>query len=444
MLISFTVENWKSFLEPATLNMVASREKQHLDRVPHIPEHKLRLLPVTALYGGNASGKTNLVDALTFARELVVEGTRPDEPIAVQPFLLDPKATQRPSTFTFELLIGNTCYQFGFSVTRTGVEHEWLTEIKRTIEKPIYKREGHIYNLTVKGKDKKLWKMVSEATRDNQLFLTTAVDFNLGLPKIFFDWFRDSLRIISPSTSFRGFTNSIETSATFINLVSSFISEIDTGIMKLETQEIKEDMSYIQKGYPDVFSKSHEGKNIAVILGEDNYVVQEKNGNSSYKKIVSQHIDIEGNEVSFDFSQESSGTRRSLTIIPSFAILSRQNSERLLVIDELDRSLHTLLTKYLMEMFLNSVTHESRSQLIFTTHDVLLMDQDLLRRDEMWVTERDRQGRSTLISFSDYKDIRYDKDIRKSYLQGRLGGIPRILLSRTILPRKTKPVDGVE
>ena len=109
--------------------------------------------------------------------------------------------------------------------------------------------------------------------------------------------------------------------------------------------------------------------------------------------------------------------------------------KKVYVIDEVDRSLHTLLIRRLLEGYLAKCSHNSRSQLLFTTHNVLLMDQDLLRRDEMWISERNAQGISSLLSFSEYKDVRYDKDIRKSYLQGRLGGIPRILL-------QSSPIEG--
>jgi AAA15 family ATPase/GTPase len=110
-------------------------------------------------------------------------------------------------------------------------------------------------------------------------------------------------------------------------------------------------------------------------------------------------------------------------------IVNSQGFKKVYVIDEVDRSLHTLLTHKLLDAYLATCSTETRTQLLLTTHDVLLMDQNLLRRDEMWVAERDASGNSSLMSFSEYKDIRYDKDIRKSYLQGRLGGIPRILLS---------------
>ena len=100
--------------------------------------------------------------------------------------------------------------------------------------------------------------------------------------------------------------------------------------------------------------------------------------------------------------------------------------QKVYVIDEIDRSLHPLLIRQLLEEYLSNCSTETRTQLLLTTHNVMLMDQQLLRRDEMWVAERDGVGVSSLFSFSEYKDIRYDKDIRKSYLQGRMGGIPRI------------------
>jgi len=144
---------------------------------------------------------------------------------------------------------------------------------------------------------------------------------------------------------------------------------------------------------------------------------------------VTYHPNTDGTEIKFDIGQESDGSQRVIDLLPAFLTMSAAKSKKVFVIDEVDRSLHTLLTRQLLESYLNSCSTDRRSQLLFTTHDVLLMDQQLFRRDEMWVAERDGSGASNLISFAEYKDVRYDKDIRKSYLQGRLGGIPRILLS---------------
>lgn len=126
-------------------------------------------------------------------------------------------------------------------------------------------------------------------------------------------------------------------------------------------------------------------------------------------------------------SQESDGSQRLIDLLPAFVDLGNDDARSVYVIDELDRSLHALLTRRLLEDYLSTRSTGTRTQLLLSTHDVLLMDQRWLRRDEMWVTERDAAGASNLFSFNEYRDVRSDKDIRKSYLQGRLGGIPRIV-----------------
>jgi len=161
--------------------------------------------------------------------------------------------------------------------------------------------------------------------------------------------------------------------------------------------------------------------------GNERFIVTRKNGELLAKKLITYHPNLDGTESKFEMSQESDGSQRVIDLLPAFLMLSAAKSTKVIVIDEVDRSLHTVLTRRLLEMYLSSCSPESRAQLLFTTHDVLLMDQDLLRRDEMWVAERNADGVSNLFSFSEYKDVRYDKDIRKSYLQGRLGGIPRLI-----------------
>jgi len=180
----------------------------------------------------------------------------------------------------------------------------------------------------------------------------------------------------------------------------------------------------------DLQAELKEGMTVRLIAepANDRFLVTRQNGELKAKKLISFHKDIKGQDIKFDMQNESDGTQRSIDLLPAFLDLSTQSSDKVFIIDELDRSLHTLLTRRLLEGYLLACGPKCRSQLLFTTHDVLLMDQDLLRRDEMWVAERDSNGSSTLISFSEYKDVRNDKDIRKSYLQGRLGGVPRLLM----------------
>lgn len=143
---------------------------------------------------------------------------------------------------------------------------------------------------------------------------------------------------------------------------------------------------------------------------------------------MTKHEDVLGNEVEFEMHHESDGSRRVIDLLPAFLDVSARDSQKVYFIDEIDRSLHTLLSQKLIGFFHASCSKNSRSQLIISTHDLLLMDQNIFRRDEMWVTERNTNGSSNLFSFSEYKELRNDKDLRKSYLQGRLGGIPKLLL----------------
>jgi len=158
----------------------------------------------------------------------------------------------------------------------------------------------------------------------------------------------------------------------------------------------------------------------------DPIALSRKEGELIARKLVTFHSNSLGESVKFGMESESNGSRRVIDLLPAFLDLCVESSRKVYVIDELDRSLHTLLTRQLLNGYLSSCTQESRAQLLFTTYDVLLMDQDLLRRDEIWTTERTEAGGTRLTPLSDFKDVRYDKDIRKSYLQGRLGGSPRV------------------
>ncbi|MBN1905587.1 MAG: ATP-binding protein [Deltaproteobacteria bacterium] len=440
MLISFSVENWLSFQSKVTFSMVASREKQHLDRVPHIPKYNMRLLPIAAIYGGNASGKTNFFKALNFARQFVVKGTQPEAIIPIEPFRLNPSCLKLPTFLSFELYINDCCYEFGFRVTRDRVVEEWLTEIQKTSEKELYRRkEGDIKFSTEFKKDQFL-NFAFQGTRDNQLFLTNAVNQKVERFKHIYDWFKDSLVMIAPDSRFEPFERFFQEENPLYGHMNLTLSHLDTGISRLGGEKVEFD----NLGLPEnlktrLREEIPEGATVRLLVEptRERITIVRKNGELEARKLVSFHNDSSGNEIRFDMKQESDGTQRVIDLIPAFLELAPSSNEKVFVIDEIDRSLHTLLTRELLNGYLESCAPETRSQLLLTTHDVFLMDQRLFRRDEMWVTERDNEGRSSLLAFSDYKDVRYDKDIRKSYLQGKLGGIPRILISGALRSEDT-------
>jgi AAA15 family ATPase/GTPase len=431
MIISFSIENWMSFRDQVTFSMVASRERQHGDRVPKLNKYQTRILPVAAIYGGNASGKTNFFKALNFARTLVVKGTQPDSLISVEPFRLDTKGPELPTRFIFELLIDETIYEFSFAVTKKAILEEKLVVITSMSEKVLYdRREGEPNFDQTLVKDQFL-NFAFKGTRDNQLFLTNSVSQKVDNFRAVYDWFKDKLELIAPDSRFEPFEQFLDEVHPLYSTMNEMLPQLDTGISHLGGDVIPfENISLPEPLKNKILEEVKEGMTVRLRTEPINerFVFTRKDGELIAKKLVAFHPKLDGTEAKFEMRQESDGSQRIIDLLPAFLELSAQKLNKVYVIDEIDRSLHTLLTRRLLEAYLSTCSSETRSQLLMTTHDVLLMDQHLLRRDEMWVAERDADGASRLFPFSDYKDIRYDKDIRKSYLQGRLGGIPRILL----------------
>jgi uncharacterized protein len=392
----------------------------------------MRLLPTAAIYGGNASGKTNFFKAINFARHTVVMGSQPDARIPVEPFRLDAASRQDPSLFVFEFFVDGKCYEYGFSLTATEIVEEWLVEILKTTEKELFRREKDMIKFYgTLDKDKRL-HFLFEGTRENKLFLTNAVSQKNERLRPLYLWFRDNLVLIAPDSRFESFDQFIRKDSPLREWMNDALSRLDTGVSRLGGEKIAFENLPLP---PDLISKIKEDAvsdrvmRLRIDETGDRYVLTVKDDEVVAEKMVSYHLDSNDEEVKFELRNESDGTLRIIDLLPLFLSIIQPEDQKVYIIDELDRSLHSLLIRQLLETYLTSCGKESRSQLLFTTHDVLLMDQDLLRRDEMWVVERDQQGGSELIGLSEYKEIRNDKDIRKSYLQGRLGGVSRVLMA---------------
>ncbi|WP_350283779.1 AAA family ATPase [Nitrosomonas sp.] len=431
MIISFSIENWMSFRDPVTFSMIASRERQHGDRLPKLGKYNIRILPIAAIYGGNASGKTNFFKALNFAKMLVVRGTQPGSSLPIEGFRLDNTSIDKPSRFAFELLIDETVYEFSFSVNRKTIVDEKLVVVTSTSERELYVRSGGQIKFNEALKKDQFLQFAFKGTRDNQLFLTNSVSQKVDNFQPVYDWFKDSLDLVAPDSRFELFEQFLDDGHPLYATMNEMLPQLDTGIAHLGGEEIPFENIPLPEPMKMLLQEDvKEGMTIRLMSDKnERFVFTRKNGELVAKKLVTYHPKADGTEAKFEIRQESDESRRVIDLLPAFLELAALGSKKVFVIDEVDRSLHTLLTHRLLEAYLASCSANTRSQLLLTTHDVMLMDQQLLRRDEMWVAERKPAGVSTLISFSEFKDVRYDKDIRKSYLQGRLGGTPRILLS---------------
>lgn len=445
MIVRFSVENWMSFRDRASFTMIAGRERQHRERVPSVRQYDTRVLPVAAIYGGNASGKTNLFKALSFAQGFIVRGTQPDSLIPLDQFSLDPPRTDRPSRFLFELLIDEVIYEFSFAVTRKAVIEEKLVRVSGTSEKVLYLRENGNITLDKTLEKDAFLRFAFQGTRDNQLFLTNSVSQKVKTFSPVYDWFRNTLELVAPDSRFEQFEQYLDEGDPLYAKMNGLLPQLDTGISHIGGEEVPfENILLPEAIKAKIQADVPEGMTVRLFTEPINerIIVTRKNGVLIAKKLVAYHHKTDGKEAKFDIRQESDGSQRVIDLLPAFLELAVDHSKKVYVIDELDRDLHTLLTRRLVEAYLATCSAETRSQLLFTTHDVLLMDQQLFRRDEMWVTERDKSGASSLISFSEYSDVRYDKDVRKSYLQGRLGGVPRIQIQGLTDAKCPRPESG--
>ncbi|MEZ4812141.1 MAG: ATP-binding protein [Caldisericia bacterium] len=437
MLINFTLENWMSFRDKTAFSMIASEERQHSDRLSYIKKYNLKINPIASIYGANASGKSNLLEAFKFAKNLILNVKNKDEKILRKPFKLEVDTLNKPSLFIFEILIKETIYEYSFAVDNEMVHYERLTEIKAKEEVTIFDRKEDHIQLCDAIKD--IEKANADSTKPNELFIAKAI-FNNTKCKSFIlidQWFRRRLYLDLnfrniPLHALTAYDNKDYAEIT-IRLCSLIVKYIDQGITKLKVVERPMEIEMIDPSeYQDLIGNIkkwgfgiHKSGHI-VTYNESNELVE--------KKVTPFHKNSLGQEIPFEYKDESDGTRKFLSLLPVLMpfLIPPVHEGRVLIIDELDRSFHTLLSRAILQLICAISTKSNRSQLIFSTHDVDLMDQELLRRDEMWITEKDAYGVSKLYSIGDFEGIRNDKKLDKMYLRGQIGGTPEIDIQKLI------------
>ena len=446
MLIRFTVENFLSFKDEVEFSMVAGKSRRHRDHIVTTGKRSdTRLLKTATIYGANASGKTNLIRAMDYARDFILGNvaTRPRQSIPVFPFLLDRSKEKAPSKFEFEVKCLNASYTYGFEVSSERVHSEWLFEIRPTTDKVVFQRETDSdgrttvefgsFALTAEQSLDYL-QFTAVGTRRNQLFLTESMDRNVEYFRDVYDWFESKLVLIYPESTPTGIAFMFKIDAEFQSKLSELINVFDFGISRVEYEKTEFDSDtrfpdelkrIIKQRILDIpFKDTAEG----VVQFRDTtlvFVVDKDNLITSIEYQTVHRVDHESRNVFFDLAQESDGTQRIFNLGPALLDLLSSESDRVFIIDELDRKLHPDITYTIVEMFLKNSGQRPR-QLIITTHESGLLDLNLLRRDEIWFIEKTVDGTSSAYSLEDFVP-RNDSDVRKRYLQGRFGSIPIIL-----------------
>ncbi len=432
MLVRFTITNWMSFREKTEFSMFATRQTKFRKRVPLVKPENLRLLPVSAVYGGNASGKTNLFLALDFVRQMVLLFPQTTtSTINVSPFALSREDRNSPSSFSIALWAEGKLYEYSFKLDEKKIYEECLVTFKKSKPIVVFERtecEKYTFGEGIDEATRPLMKSLSEGTLPNALFLTNTVFQRRKEFLPIYNWFLKTLVLISSDTRFRSIAYFIDKSNLTDDASQRLIDHFDTGVVKIGTENIPlKDVPLPEKLKDNLKERLSMADDsvFSATINRESFLCSQTEEGISFKKMVTYHSSVDGrDEVQFDTKDESDGTLRLFELVPMLGQLMSHKESKVYFVDEIDRSCHYLVTKKLLELYLSSCDESNRSQLIFTTHDLLLMDQKLLRRDEMWITERNN-GESSLTSIGEYQLD--DKDnIRRLYLDNRFGGIPNI------------------
>ena len=447
MLINFSVSNFLSFNERQTFSMIGGKVQK---KPEHLQKDKnLKLLKFAAVFGANASGKSNLVSAMQFAQELILNtfphGTEQDY------CRIHPENKTKPSSFEFEIKIGKHYYAYGFDITinQRSIAGEWLYELPpKQPEKLIFEREpgkGSIrispeYNTTelhtvatfLKTNTAKLF--LQEMNENKGDLYTTHPE--ISILRDVYHWFSEHLSINYPDyplwrptsvvnknnlKQLNNIITSLGLGIDTIDIVPATMEEISQyfGNNLMETGKILDDLTdSIQTAGQNEEPNPETG--VIIQTPRAFYILRmgEDTTTPKAEKLCFRHL---GNNTLFEFNEESDGTRRMIDLIGLIFDAESGNS-RTYVIDEIDRNLHPQLTYKLIETYL-SLVNRGNIQLIVTTHESHIMDLQLLRRDEIWFVEKNQSGESKLYSLENFTE-RFDKKVSKAYLEGRYGSTP--------------------
>ncbi len=450
MIVSFSVSNFRSFSQEETISLIASNRLSgsHEDHTVPIPESAAKVLRTAVLYGANGAGKSNLFKALRYLQRVVTRPSGRSGGTGRKPFRLDGSHGE-PSGFDLQFITAGRLYRFGLTIDDERVTEEWLSRVHGGQETSLYERttddKGRV-SIVLKGlkeAGKKVGALATIGGPQNQSFLATVhatldpADIGEELGSVL-NWFKTGLHLVGPGEPCSPLRHLLDRDSSFRSFAGTFLKSAGTGVDHLETSRLEISNEEIRRLLPDALLSKllrdlGDGEDAVAVVSLPNgkeLTIERKGGGRFYRvDVQAAHRSEAGRVVPLELDEESDGTCRLLNLMPA---LRTQGGGSVYFIDEIDRSLHPMLVKEFLKFFLKS-RDEGHHQIIVTTHESHLLDQSLLRRDEIWFAEKDQTAATRLYSLLDFK-VRNDLEIRKHYLQGRFGAVPFLGNLEDLLP----------
>ncbi len=416
MLIEFSVANFRSLRDRQTLSLVKAKGDELAESNVFTKQafNEFELLRSAAIYGPNAGGKSNLLQAMRAMQEIVLESAtslqRGDE-LPVVPFRLNQASRCAPSEFEIIFIVDQVRYQYGFTATNARIHEEWLFAYPKGRPQRWFGRDWNESSQTYDWElgsslmgEKQLWQ---KSTRENALFLSTAVQLNSKQLQPVYDWFNDTLHLATIAGWSGGFSAKLCETGDKVH-VMNFLHAADIDIKDILVEKKPFDHSILPKDMPDGMK--------AEIVG--------KFKDKQFLDIKTVHKDSDGNSITFDLDEESDGTQKLFAFAGPW--IDSLKHGFVLFIDELPDNLHPRLVRFLVQLFHSVDTNPNNAQLIFTTHETSILNQEVFRRDQIWFCEKDEHQASTVYPLTDFSPRKGRENLELAYLSGRYGALPTI------------------
>ena len=439
MLLRYIVSNFKSIGHPVEFSMFPTEEStdERFLKTITTKAGEWKVLRRGGFFGPNASGKSSFIESIDFARDYIVDGQKSGKGTGVNQFRGDFEDLKGISSFQFMFYLEGEVYEYGFSLDRRQVHEEWLMQMTEKELKPLFTRvtdENGKTEIEIESrfahnnsKDRKLADVLKESIQEsqkNQLFLYKLYDNGIKKADKIVQWFKN-LQIIFPKTTVRALPIRMKADEDLRNYIASMLDKMDTGVYEISVASDEIDFhEFAQKlDLPkEVVDEIEEIKNGIVNLAGRYFVFAENKKKRTILVQLKFNHRLNSKRVQFNIDEESDGTQRLVDLLPMLFTIGKNPT--IYFVDEIDRSLHTKLSLFLLDEFACRA-QEGSNQIIFTAHDVNLINLDNFRQDEIWFIEKTQMGESTLRPFSDF-EVKKGQDTLKAYLSGRFGAVPMI------------------